>query len=516
MHATQPSRMEALSATEPLKMSGVAYRSTAMHDFRLSWQSEITAISAHTVVRTAEESSSASRSIKPDRAAADQKNLARSNGVTSSTEPKRQSKSTPRSDGALKPASESAADSDKKERSIAQSDVNGANIPGKPIVSDASAVPNGKHGIFAVSTTKAKETEKSVQMKPLHDGAQQPGTTAALEIEPPTIAVNAANLAAAQTIDAPTAARLCETTRRSGKNHVSTVGINTTLERVAHAEKATALSAGRAPAKENVASVSTDTPAKSGHTQIDVTPCDSKSTSHVSINGVPSTATIQQSSVNGVSEVAAHLSDHVAESAPTAGADLRSSSAYAAQGSTVARTPMVTAGPGLLDVRVFDETHGWLRIHAELGTSGAVNASLTTSATAHEAVRATLPAMASYLISEAVNVSKLAVHSAKETSAPVNLEQAPGQQDGNSAGRDGSRNENGTAQKSVASFDHDAGGLSTADSKADTGESILDATGLITAMTNSWTSGVYGARQWTGSAAWEWRIGNGSWLNMHA
>jgi hypothetical protein len=124
--------------------------------------------------------------------------------------------------------------------------------------------------------------------------------------------------------------------------------------------------------------------------------------------------------------------------------------------------------------------------------------------------------MASYLISEAVNVSKLAVHSAKETSATVNLEQAPGQQDGNSAGRDGSRNENGTAQKSAASFDRDAGGLSTTDSKADTGESILDATGLITAMTNSWTSGVYGARQWTGSAAWEWRIGNGSWLNMHA
>jgi hypothetical protein len=57
----------------------------------------------------------------------------------------------------------------------------------------------------------------------------------------------------------------------------------------------------------------------------------------------------------------------------------------------------MAAGPGRLDVGVFDGTHGWLRIHAELGAGGAVNASLTASASAHEALRAAVPEMARYL-----------------------------------------------------------------------------------------------------------------------
>jgi hypothetical protein len=89
-------------------------------------------------------------------------------------------------------------------------------------------------------------------------------------------------------------------------------------------------------------------------------------------------------------------------------------SADAVQG----RVPTVLASsPASLDVGVFDGTHGWLRIRAELGTGGTVNASLTASAAAHDSLRTALPQMASFLGSEAVSVSKLAVHRFGETSS---------------------------------------------------------------------------------------------------
>lgn len=75
---------------------------------------------------------------------------------------------------------------------------------------------------------------------------------------------------------------------------------------------------------------------------------------------------------------------------------------------------VLAAGPTRLDVGVFDDTHGWLKVRAELGTSGAVAASLTAGAAAQERLRDELPEMASYLASEAVSVSTLAVHRAAE------------------------------------------------------------------------------------------------------
>jgi hypothetical protein len=81
-----------------------------------------------------------------------------------------------------------------------------------------------------------------------------------------------------------------------------------------------------------------------------------------------------------------------------------------AQGIEMSDQGHIASGPPHLDVGVFDGTHGWLRIRAELNPAGAVYASLTANASAHVLLKSALPEMASYLISEAVGVSKIAVH----------------------------------------------------------------------------------------------------------
>ena len=69
----------------------------------------------------------------------------------------------------------------------------------------------------------------------------------------------------------------------------------------------------------------------------------------------------------------------------------------------------LSAGPGQLEVGVLDATHGWLSIRTELGGNGAVNALLTSTATAHDSLRESIPAMAGYLFSEQVNVDRIVV-----------------------------------------------------------------------------------------------------------
>jgi hypothetical protein len=91
----------------------------------------------------------------------------------------------------------------------------------------------------------------------------------------------------------------------------------------------------------------------------------------------------------------------------------------------------LAAGPAKLDVGVFDGTHGWVQIRTELGAGGAVSATLTGSAAAHEALKAAVPAMASYLTGEQVSVGKIAVHRAAETSTAM----AAGEQRGGGQGQ---------------------------------------------------------------------------------
>jgi hypothetical protein len=86
-------------------------------------------------------------------------------------------------------------------------------------------------------------------------------------------------------------------------------------------------------------------------------------------------------------------------------------------GADVNPAHVLAGGPGQLEVGVLDGTHGWLKIRAELGTDGSVNALLTSNATSHEELRESVPALSGYLISESVNVGKIAVHRAPEGSA---------------------------------------------------------------------------------------------------
>lgn len=73
---------------------------------------------------------------------------------------------------------------------------------------------------------------------------------------------------------------------------------------------------------------------------------------------------------------------------------------------------VLVSGPVRLDVGVFDGTHGWLRVRAELGAGGAVSAALTANAGAHESLRTALPEMAKYLQSEAVSVHRITLERA--------------------------------------------------------------------------------------------------------
>lgn len=78
---------------------------------------------------------------------------------------------------------------------------------------------------------------------------------------------------------------------------------------------------------------------------------------------------------------------------------------------------VMAASPTRLELGVFDGTHGWLRIRAELSAGGGVNASLMASATAHDSLRGTLPAMANYLQMEAISVDKIVVNRVAESAA---------------------------------------------------------------------------------------------------
>jgi hypothetical protein len=107
-------------------------------------------------------------------------------------------------------------------------------------------------------------------------------------------------------------------------------------------------------------------------------------------------------------------------------------------------------GPGQLEVGVLDGTHGWLKIRAELGTDGSVNALLTSNATAHEGLREAVPALSGYLVSESVNVGKIAVHRAPESSAAGgDMTNANGGSDGTDGGTASSNQGGGRSASST-------------------------------------------------------------------
>jgi hypothetical protein len=72
---------------------------------------------------------------------------------------------------------------------------------------------------------------------------------------------------------------------------------------------------------------------------------------------------------------------------------------------------IMTATQAALEVGVQSGTHGWLKVRAEMGDSGVVNASVSAaSATGQEMLHRELPALSAYLQQEKVAVNSIVVH----------------------------------------------------------------------------------------------------------
>ncbi len=136
---------------------------------------------------------------------------------------------------------------------------------------------------------------------------------------------------------------------------------------------------------------------------------------HASVGG-SSAAEANGSGTQGmIASVAPELT-HKGAGQISASAELQSAP-VAADGGEVNAVHALAAGPGQLEVGVLDGTHGWLKIRAEMGPDGSVNAMLTASATAHEGLKESVPELAGYLVSESLNVGRIAVHQAAASSA---------------------------------------------------------------------------------------------------
>jgi hypothetical protein len=292
--------------------------------------------------------------------------------------------------------------------------------------------------------------------------------------------------------------------------NVAAAGKVATAEDVAAAGKVSTARREAAAGKETVAT-SLEPGTKPGKGQTVAALNVSDSGRRASLDGLQSASTVLQPVSTGMAGASFQTLAPGHASVQPAGAELRSGAASSAEGAVSTGHQVMAAGPGRLDIGVFDGTHGWLRIRAELGAGGAVNASLTASAPAHEALRAAVPEMASYLQSEAVNVSRIAVHRVAENSSSMSLPPGGSQQDGDAQGHRGTRDGAGAAQRSLLLENGDASGPASGSVSSATDESAAGATGL-----SGWIGGLSGAMPWIATAGGYRGGGSGSWLNVSA
>ncbi len=173
---------------------------------------------------------------------------------------------------------------------------------------------------------------------------------------------------------------------------------------------------------------------------------------------------------------------------------------------------ILSAGPTQLEVGVMDGTHGWLQIRAELGTGGAISTSLTGSAAAHAPLQQSVPEMTSYLASESVSVSGIAVHKASETAGAMAWGQ--GQSEGQAAGGSGTGSGGGPpTHDGKAVMDGARSGGQQGQSQA--GQQAA-ATGAVKTIGLGWMGGVspavFASGFTSGGAALS--AGTGSWLSV--
>ena len=114
--------------------------------------------------------------------------------------------------------------------------------------------------------------------------------------------------------------------------------------------------------------------------------------------------------------------------------------------------------PRVLEIGMADGTHGWLRVRAEMGGDGQVQAQFTAaSAGAAAELHKVLPGMQAYLASEQVGVRSIVVSAADRSAGAGDVSAGHG---GDGARREssGDRPENLAALMPVSEFGSDAGG----------------------------------------------------------
>ena len=310
--------------------------------------------------------------------------------------------STPDQDAARANAELSAQDEAKLRSGDARQAV--ALAPGKAGVQagltrkTAAAGPGEKQ--LEAETRKHKATAEEAGAK-----AAQPG----LQVESPA-ALPAVPLQAAS---APPAAAEAKDKLEgaSGKSVVKTSAASAKHERAAVANGGNDAKASAADAKA-MASGET-TPAKTTVTEELKARTPDTIAPVVSSHRGPLVADVGQSIGSSAQTIVGVEAVGVAHKPATTASNLPATTSSGSTGAAGAAQPnapqTLLAGAGQLEVGVLDGTHGWLKIRAELGADGAVNAVLTSSTTAHQAVRDTVPAMAGYLASESLKVQKIAV-----------------------------------------------------------------------------------------------------------
>ncbi len=207
---------------------------------------------------------------------------------------------------------------------------------------------------------------------------------------------------------------------------------------------------------------------------------------------------------------------HVAAGSPVRtelhGAALEAVSGGSAAGGIGQAHVVMAAGPKELEVGVLDGTHGWLKVRAEMGTGGVVNAALTGNAAMHDSLKQSVPAIASYLQTEAIDVGKIVVHRAAEIAAGFGP---------NTSGRDGEAGGRAVGGQEMGGMAQGSGSR-----REETGGEQGMARGMVRAD----TSGVAGdgppdALNWAGSTPATGFVssglaslgdGSGMWLNVRA
>jgi hypothetical protein len=265
------------------------------------------------------------------------------------------------------------------------------------------------------------------------------------------------------------------------------------------------------PQRESSAASGDDAASPAVHPKPDHTPLaapHSLGTSENQIELSPAIQTMGASSGPGIPGLSVAAHEH--QSPQLTSSSTRVDPAAAPQSSATPEHQVLCSAPTKLEVGVFDDTHGWLRIRAELDTSGGISASLTAPTTAHPALHASLPQMAGYLQSEAIGVTRIDLHRGAEVSDALDLAQQGGQQKSGSGEHSQRQAQilptNSSARSSDASPEHPESPT----------PAIVPAASTHDAGLGSWTRGLSRAMPRFNLRLAFPAVATGGWLNVSA